>query len=100
MYYVDSCYILYITYGPILYAIGGDLQWHASPVAHGYGLRPEKVCIMSLVVTFCITLLHILHKVVGDCFTSIEALNLTPGDSYSGWVHLSDSHHLQVKNAV
>ena len=29
----------------------------------------------------------ILHKVVGDCSTSIEVLNLTPGDSYSGGVH-------------
>ena len=32
----------------------------------------------------------ILYKVVSDCSTSIEALNLTPGDSYSGGVYLSD----------
>ena len=87
MYYVDRCYILYITYGPILYAIVGDLQWHASLVVHSYGLRPKKISIMSLVVTFCITPLHILHKVVGDCSDFIEALSLTPGDSYSGGVH-------------
>ena len=32
----------------------------------------------------------VLYNVVGDCSTSIEALNLTPGDSYSGGVYLSD----------
>ena len=36
----------------------------------------------------------ILHKVVGDCSTSIEALNLTPGDICSGGVHWSDRHYL------
>ena len=33
-----------------------------------------------------------LDKVVGDCSTSIQAMNLTPGDSYSGGVHWSDCH--------
>ena len=59
----------------------------------GFGLRPEK----SLYYVICCYILHILRKVVGDCPTSIEALNLTPGDGYSGGVHWSDSHHLQVK---
>ena len=31
----------------------------------------------------------ILYKVVSDCFTSIKALNLTPGESYSGGVYWS-----------
>ena len=36
----------------------------------------------------------ILHKVVGDCSTVIEALNRTPGDSYSGAVYWNDHHQL------
>ena len=36
----------------------------------------------------------ILHKVVGDGSTATEALNLTPGENYSGRVHWSD--HLEL----
>jgi len=35
-----------------------------------------------------------LYKVVGDCSTSTEALNLTPGDSHSVGVHWTDHHWL------
>ena len=52
LYYVDSCYMLYITYRPILYVIVGDLQWHASPVVHGYGLRPEKKFVISSYILY------------------------------------------------
>ena len=44
-------------------------------------------------LTFCTHGL-ILHKIVGDCSTFIEALNRTPGDSYSGAVYWNDHHQL------
>ena len=96
MYYVDSCYILYITYGPILYAIVGDLQWHASPVVHGYGLRPEKS--LYYVISCYILYNTTAYTAQGSGWLlHFHVLSLTPEDSYSGGVHLSDSHHLQVK---
>ena len=66
-------------------------------------MQPLEMCTYNLVsglyyATSCY-ILHstttygpILHKVVSDCSTFIEALNLTPGDIYCGGVHWSDHH--------
>ena len=89
-------------YGTVLTGLlNGSIFWLAPTTATWnvytqFGLRPETVWTVPLVVTFCTAPPHRdwYCKVLWDCFTSIKALNLTPGDSYSGGVYWSDHHQL------